>query len=271
MRKRHGLLVPSSIDDGDLVLAVDLETIIRYMHLIIFGWHECLFCHSERQSPHAVQQHMMGKGHCRVDLQEADSEFRDFYESIQIHEEAEESESKNEDEAELSAISSEDEGRTTQRTRRFAIQDGKLSLASGRRLAHRSAPTPKAQRHRPLAESSTNLSRQGIHSILEELKLDSASEQSPSDVASAAPPSSPSSPGIQTQALTRTERRLLTHNKSALTVALSKMSNRDRSALSHLSAAEKRATIVTQFKQQDRARVAERRYRSEYIYRSYLI
>lgn len=80
MHKNHGLFIPSSIDDGSHTLSVDLETLVRYLYLVIFGYNECLQCHTQRQSVNAVQQHMMAKGHCRIDLDDKESEFRDFYE-----------------------------------------------------------------------------------------------------------------------------------------------------------------------------------------------
>lgn len=90
MRKKHGLFIPTTIDDGTQQLTVDLEIFLEYLHLVIFGYHECLVCHTQRHKSHAVQQHMMGKGHCRLELgeQETDSEdeegneYRDFYEPL---------------------------------------------------------------------------------------------------------------------------------------------------------------------------------------------
>ncbi|KAK1749754.1 cytoplasmic 60S subunit biogenesis factor REI1 [Echria macrotheca] len=73
MGRTHGLHVK------DLKgLAVDLETLIRYLQLVIFGYRECLFCHSQRRTVQAVQQHMIGKSHCKIDIENPESEYRDF-------------------------------------------------------------------------------------------------------------------------------------------------------------------------------------------------
>ncbi|KXH67797.1 hypothetical protein CSAL01_01035 [Colletotrichum salicis] len=74
MQKRHGLSIPSSER-----LIVDLETLVKYFHLVMTEYKECLYCGSVRNTAQAVRQHMVGKAHCRVDIDKPDSEFRDFY------------------------------------------------------------------------------------------------------------------------------------------------------------------------------------------------
>ncbi|KAF3766668.1 hypothetical protein M406DRAFT_53185, partial [Cryphonectria parasitica EP155] len=215
MQKAHGLFIPSSIDNGTLSLAVDTETIVGYMHAVIFEYHECLSCGTQRASVHAVQQHMMGRGHCRIDVEAQSSEWRDFYESPE---------------------DGDDE---------FVNEEGSceshsdLRLASGKVLTHRSAPAPKSHHRRPLSEPQHNNKFEGEN------------------------PSS-STPEPPFQALSCADSRLRASHRSALTTALSKMSARDHSALLHLSLAERRAMVITQFKQQNRVNTAERRYWSGY-------
>lgn len=74
MHQAHGLFIPSPER-----LIVDLETLIRYLHLVIFQYRECLSCHTVRRTPGAAQQHMLAKGHCNFDLDRPESEYRDFY------------------------------------------------------------------------------------------------------------------------------------------------------------------------------------------------
>lgn len=74
MRLAHGFTIPDRQS-----LAVDDETLVAYLHLVIFGYHECLLCGSVRPSREAAQQHMTGKNHCRFDLSSEKSEYRDFY------------------------------------------------------------------------------------------------------------------------------------------------------------------------------------------------
>ena len=74
MRRAHGFVIPE--EDR---LVVEIETLIAYFHLVIFGYCECLYCGSQRHTGEGAQQHMIGKGHCKFDLYNEDSEFRDFY------------------------------------------------------------------------------------------------------------------------------------------------------------------------------------------------
>ncbi|KAF4784667.1 TRI15 [Colletotrichum scovillei] len=74
MQKRHGLSIPNPES-----LIVDLETLVKYCHLVMVEYKECLYCGSVRNTAQAVRQHMTGKSHCRIEIGKPDSEFRDFY------------------------------------------------------------------------------------------------------------------------------------------------------------------------------------------------
>lgn len=74
MERSHGFYVR----DQDRLI-VDLETLIRYLHLVIVGYRECLYCQSKRRTVQAVRQHMTGKGHCKFDTEDPASEYRDFF------------------------------------------------------------------------------------------------------------------------------------------------------------------------------------------------
>jgi pre-60S factor REI1 len=80
MLKSHGLY----IDPAHLL--VDTGSLLAYFHLIISGYHECLYCGTQRSTRQAIQQHMMAKGHCKYDITEEDSEMRDFYEVVSSEE-----------------------------------------------------------------------------------------------------------------------------------------------------------------------------------------
>lgn len=265
MHKNHGLFIPVDIEDGFLRLAVDLETLMRYLHLVIFGYHECLHCHIQKQTAQAVQQHMMGKGHCRVDLDGEESEFRDFYEEAGVVSGSNESDL-DEEEASHSSDNNEETGEASgdQPSRRklsTKLDGTSLSLSSGKVISHRSAPPPRHHR-RPLAETKSLFAHRGADHT--EPKLASTSD----DMRTMPEPSGDdqTSPADTTQsntALTRAQRRAETNNRSTLSLALSKLSVNDRAALTHLPAAEQRAIVLTQFKQQDKARQYERRYKSK--------
>ncbi|KAK2756868.1 C2H2 finger domain containing protein [Colletotrichum kahawae] len=74
MRKRHGMIIPYPES-----LIVDVEILVKYLHLVIYEYTECLFCGSIRNTSQAAQQHMTGKGHCKIDVEKETSEFKDFY------------------------------------------------------------------------------------------------------------------------------------------------------------------------------------------------
>ncbi|KAK2036052.1 hypothetical protein LZ31DRAFT_536826 [Colletotrichum somersetense] len=79
MQKSHGLFIPSQPQ-----LIVDLETLFKYLHLVIFGYRECLQCGTARATVQATQQHMTSKGHCKFDISEQDSEFTEFYDFFEL-------------------------------------------------------------------------------------------------------------------------------------------------------------------------------------------
>lgn len=56
-------------------LAVDLETVVAFLQFIVYGYHECISCHTQRSTVEAIQQHMTAKGHCRFDVSEDTEEF----------------------------------------------------------------------------------------------------------------------------------------------------------------------------------------------------
>lgn len=124
MQKRHGLFIPSPES-----LIVEIETLLKYFHFVINEYTECLYCGSIRNTPQAAQQHMTGKGHCRIDIAKEDSEFRDFYDLG-------------------SSSDSEDDGSVGKaKANRFVELDKKTRrLESGKILFHRNANKPRNHR-----------------------------------------------------------------------------------------------------------------------------
>lgn len=259
MSKKHSLFIPAAIDNGTLTIAVDLETLVQYMHLVVSTYHECLFCHTQRQSAHAVQQHMMGKGHCRVALEDDDSEFRDFYEDLGARSDGESSEELSGSEDEVEAVPTSNRGVNEAPLR---LRDSSLLLSSGKLLSHRSAPAQK--HHRPLSETQKPTRRGAGHTLQTSDPAPKHSSSRPPNEDSPEPSSSSTNPSADAgRALTRVERRAESNSRSTLSVALARMSLGDRAALAHLPATEQRAIVLRQFKQQDKARQQSRRFWSK--------
>ncbi|KAK1640764.1 C2H2 type zinc-finger-domain-containing protein [Colletotrichum phormii] len=124
MHRAHGMFIP---DKEKLI--VDVETLVKYLHLVVSGYRECLQCGTQRRTAAAVQQHMLGKGHCRFDVTAEDSEFRDFYEQPSKDGEN----TREEGEARKAVADALEEG-------------GSIRLPSGKQLSHRSAPRPSRPR-----------------------------------------------------------------------------------------------------------------------------
>ncbi|KAI6758252.1 hypothetical protein HG530_010492 [Fusarium avenaceum] len=57
------------------LLAVDLETIISYLHFVIHNYRECVCCGTRRGTVEGIQHHMLAKGHCRFDISPETEEF----------------------------------------------------------------------------------------------------------------------------------------------------------------------------------------------------
>ncbi|KAI8962784.1 C2H2 type zinc-finger-domain-containing protein [Daldinia sp. FL1419] len=75
MATAHGFSVPFRE-----FLAVDLETVVEYLHFVIFGYRECICCGTRRSTVEGLQQHMIAKGHCKFDVS---AETEEFYEMPQ--------------------------------------------------------------------------------------------------------------------------------------------------------------------------------------------
>ncbi|KAF5571843.1 TRI15 transcription factor [Fusarium pseudoanthophilum] len=56
-------------------LAVDLETLVSYLHFVINTYRECICCGTRRNTVEGIQHHMLAKGHCRFDISPETEEF----------------------------------------------------------------------------------------------------------------------------------------------------------------------------------------------------
>ncbi|UKZ51050.1 hypothetical protein TrVGV298_004805 [Trichoderma virens] len=71
MSREHSFTIPR---EGDLI--VESDTLIGYLHLIIYGYGECILCTVRRSTVEGIQHHMTAKGHCRFNIA---SDIAEFY------------------------------------------------------------------------------------------------------------------------------------------------------------------------------------------------
>jgi pre-60S factor REI1 len=109
LKTAHSLRIPYENH-----LSVDLETLIWYLHFVINTYRECIYCGTRSRTVQGIQQHMVDKGHCKVEMSEEMLEFYDL---------------------EGLKRSETDNG--------IAIDNETLRLSSGKLLSHRTAPAPK--------------------------------------------------------------------------------------------------------------------------------
>ena len=79
MAAAHGFTVP--FQD---CLAVDLETVVSYLHFVVHGYRECICCGARRPTVEGVQHHMVAKGHCRFDISLDTEEFYEMPQSANV-------------------------------------------------------------------------------------------------------------------------------------------------------------------------------------------
>ncbi len=226
MHKSHGLFIPQRDH-----LVVDIETLLAYLHLVIFGYRECLACGTQRNSVEAVQQHMLGKGHCRFDIEDDESEYRDFYDFGSAAEAEEDGDEDRHSGIEALVVSVKTSGLSA-RPVFTQLDDSTLRLPSGKTLSHRTTRKPRPARRR--AESPD-------------------SESVPLSGSSRDPSTSPTPDSGAPMALTRAEQRAADFTK----YQLARLRAEDRRSLMHLPASEQRALLAVQKKQIDKARRAE--------------
>ncbi len=124
MSQAHSFFIP----DAEYLL--DVESFLSYLFVIISIFNECIFCGSIRSTKLGVQDHMRGKGHCKLDFEDNEHELEQFYE---FSGESEEDENENGGESGKNII---------------VVPDGdELRLPSGKTLGHRTRVRRVRQKH----------------------------------------------------------------------------------------------------------------------------
>ncbi|RBR20300.1 uncharacterized protein FIESC28_05264 [Fusarium coffeatum] len=112
METSHSLRIPYKNH-----LSVDLETLIWYLYFVINAYRECIYCGTRSRTVQGIQQHMVDKGHCRVELWD---EMLEFYD--------------------LEGIKKNGSENTV------SVDSETLRLSSGKLLSHRTAPSVRQPR-----------------------------------------------------------------------------------------------------------------------------
>jgi len=211
MLKRHGLFIPDSSH-----LVVDVETLAEYLHLVIFVYFECLHCGSQRNSAQAAQQHMMGKGHCKIDILSEDSEFRDFY---NFHSTSDDSDGE--------TIKFVPEGSNG------VVVEESMRLPSGKILSHRTEGKRRLNQHRTTHTKVRGLSPTSQFTVLDTSRLQSDTALSRS---------------AQSES-NKIAKREANFHKQLATLRVG-----DRMSLMHLSRSQQKAVIIKGRKQVEKAR-----------------
>ncbi|KAI0391186.1 C2H2 type zinc-finger-domain-containing protein [Xylariaceae sp. FL0594] len=255
MRKCHGLFIP--YEDR---LAVDLETLFKYLHLVIYGYRECIHCGTERATVQAVQQHMMGKGHCRFGVEEEDSEFAEFYDFTDS-EKGDDEVGERDEEVEGNGDDNDDNGKQREeeraRSRKPVLADeDSIRLPSGRIISrHYSSSSVAAGPPSSSSSSSSSNLRRRIRGSNNNNASSSRLEYVP-EAQTRQQSSSSSSTDNQSE---DTRLLLLSKREKRVAYQLANLSANDRTSLMHLPPAQQRALLLTQQRQEERIQKAERR------------
>ena len=231
----HGLVVPHQQN-----LAVDLETLFKYLHLVIFGYRECVQCGTERATVQAVQQHMTDEGHCTFDISEQDSEFADFYDFSEPEDDAESN-------VEGDGVERIQEGTATRSSRKpLLVDEDSIRLPSGKIISRQSS-TQAGPSFTQLRRRTRTLASQTESSLVElDDKEGSSKEELDSDIRG-------------TRSISKREKREM----AMMTYQLANMSANDRNGLTHLPTAQQRSILATQHRHADKVQKEERRRQSK--------
>ncbi|KAK4178425.1 C2H2 type zinc-finger-domain-containing protein [Triangularia setosa] len=247
MQKSHGLFIPRR----QYLTVENLQALFEHLHLIIFGYQECIKCGTTRASVQAIQQHMTGKpGHCTFDISDPDSEFADLY-----HEFFEEPESKYPEE--------EEEDITPSRSRKqplpVQVDEDSIRLPSGRIISKKLSSLPPRQ----LSTTSSSRSRHHrtrISAATAEIEYALREEFGDDETEKTEQTNSETPPGTMKVVLSKREKK---RARAMEPYQLTRMSANDWSSLMHLPVSQQRALLATQQRHQEKTQTEERRQRAK--------
>lgn len=185
---------------------------------------------------------MLGKGHCKFDIAEEDSEFADFYDSSGSGSEAESDEEDEDADHTPTARKSKSDGPAVQ------VDEHSLRLPSGKVISNRSQPQNNTRRQ---------LAKMRVAGKPEQLEDGpKASEDKPEPAASSSSTSSATQSGGDSLTSIRAAKQEIRFTKQLANLRAS-----DEKSLAHLPLPQQRALLATQQKQVEKAARVEERYR----------
>lgn len=133
MSHAHSFFVPNAEH------LIDVESLLSYLFAIVSVFHECLFCGRLKSTKFGVQDHMRGKGHCKLNFEHDDEhQLEQFYDFPRNADEQDD-----ENEREEGAL---------------ALDEDELHLPSGKILGRRGRASGPYHNH-PKRSSSASPSR----------------------------------------------------------------------------------------------------------------
>jgi pre-60S factor REI1 len=147
----HSFFIP------DAEYLIDMESLLSYLFAIVAVFHECLFCGSLRSNKFAVQDHMRGKGHCKVDFEDDEHQLKQFYDFCEDVDD-----------------DGEDDGEELAEGVTLVPDEDELRLPSGKILGHRSRARYFRQNLSQRASSTPSSQQQ----LLTEAEFESATIES---------------------------------------------------------------------------------------------
>lgn len=253
MQKTHGLFVPYPDN-----LKVDLETLFEHLHLVIFGYRECIKCGRESATVQGAQQHMTGKqGHCSFDISEPDSEFAQFYDLL----------THTPGDGDFEGGSRGDDSEKVTRTSRglilpaFPADEDSIRLSSGRIISKKPAAIPK-----PSFRSFGARSRRQFRGSAAPARIERSSSTEPGDEENDCHGDEPEH-ALSSETPTDDREVVLskreTRAKAMAEYQLTRMSARDRNSLMHLPTSQQRSLLAAQHRHEEKVQTDERRRRAK--------
>jgi pre-60S factor REI1 len=149
MLKSHGMFIPEK------QYLADLDGLVHYLYRKITENSECIYCHTIKDSPHAIQAHMRDKSHCMIAFETEDEqiEIGQYYDFRSTYDDDEDELSPEEGGVKVNRSDADDQGWETEssassvdeddidyrRKAPNAIEDDyELHLPSGKTVGHRS-------------------------------------------------------------------------------------------------------------------------------------